>query len=440
MKMNFKITNLFFALGLFSSVTIISTVESLAQTTISRPWLEEFQATGGVPSNLSTTGTWEAGTDPNYPGNPGAFLTTGHWPSASLPANSSLQTPNISGILASDSFSFDYVHNSGFPTPGPSSVGAAYFKLYISTNSGATYTQIDSVMSSSNANWQAKKYSLASYAGQTVRFKIESTGLLTTTLQTLRFDNFKVNGTPSTTPCTPPVVDLGPDTILCNGNTLSLDAGNSGASFEWNNSTTSQTLNVSAAGTYWVTVTTGPNCSATDTIVITGMDTPIIAANDISITGSFPTYTFSIVNPQSDVAYTWNFCDGNNATGAQVTHTFLDTIACDISLTVTNICGATTIITILTHEMTNIANVELLRQISVYPNPAKHTVFIKNENTATLIEKVRVIDMLGKVVLESEFGTGYDLELNLGNLTSGIYQLAMQSDKGIAIKQISIVK
>ena len=52
-----------------------------------------------------------------------------------------------------------------------------------------------------------------------------------------------------------PDVDLGNDTILCAGSTLQLDAGPGFDEYLWSNMATTQTINVSAAGTYSVAVT-----------------------------------------------------------------------------------------------------------------------------------------------------------------------------------------
>ena len=55
----------------------------------------------------------------------------------------------------------------------------------------------------------------------------------------------------------PPTVDLGADTVLCEGQLLRLDAGNPGASFLWNNGATTRRMTVSGTGTYSVTVNNG---------------------------------------------------------------------------------------------------------------------------------------------------------------------------------------
>lgn len=65
-----------------------------------------------------------------------------------------------------------------------------------------------------------------------------------------------------------PVIDLGADTSICESTTLILDAGNAGAGFIWNTSDISQTISVSVAGTYAVTVTDSHTCANSDSILI----------------------------------------------------------------------------------------------------------------------------------------------------------------------------
>ncbi|HRP90971.1 MAG TPA: GEVED domain-containing protein [Edaphocola sp.] len=87
------------------------------------------------------------------------------------------------------------------------------------------------------------------------------------------------------TPCVPPVVNLGVDTTICNGNTLTLNAGNSNpnATYLWSNGASTQTILVDTAGTYSVTVTDGL-CSVADTITVAVAQNPTIGlGNDTTI-------------------------------------------------------------------------------------------------------------------------------------------------------------
>lgn len=74
---------------------------------------------------------------------------------------------------------------------------------------------------------------------------------------------------------TAPVVDLGPDSIACNGSVVVLDAG-PGATYLWSDNSTNQTLNVSAAGTYSVLVTDQNGCQNFDAINITYIQCSIV--------------------------------------------------------------------------------------------------------------------------------------------------------------------
>lgn len=65
-----------------------------------------------------------------------------------------------------------------------------------------------------------------------------------------------------------PVVNLGPDTTLCEGSTLVLDAQNPGCTYLWTGGSTNQTLTVSSSGTYQVTVKNAAQCTKVDAITV----------------------------------------------------------------------------------------------------------------------------------------------------------------------------
>tara|TARA_B110000240_G_scaffold151067_1_gene167374 strand:+ start:716 stop:2083 length:1368 start_codon:yes stop_codon:yes gene_type:complete len=61
--------------------------------------------------------------------------------------------------------------------------------------------------------------------------------------------------------CNPQTIDLGNDTTLCQGGTLTLDATTTNATYLWQDNSTNPTLNVTQQGTYWVQIT--DSCGST---------------------------------------------------------------------------------------------------------------------------------------------------------------------------------
>ena len=99
-------------------------------------------------------------------------------------------------------------------------------------------------------------------------------------------------------------VNLGPDTNICHGKTITLNAGSGFSAYSWQNGTTSQTLVANATGTYSVNVTNASGCKGSDTVVVNIMPslslstlpvTPVVCIGDtISISASgASTYSWS---------------------------------------------------------------------------------------------------------------------------------------------------
>lgn len=68
-----------------------------------------------------------------------------------------------------------------------------------------------------------------------------------------------------------PVVNLNNDTAICEGKYITLKNAINypGASYQWNDGSTELELNVMEAGMYWLTITSLPNCTSSDSINIT---------------------------------------------------------------------------------------------------------------------------------------------------------------------------
>lgn len=134
-----------------------------------------------------------------------------------------------------------------------------------------------------------------------------------------------------------PLVSLGQDTAFCPGGSVLLDAGNPGATYLWNTGATTQTLNISASGTYQVTVTNSAGCEAGDTVLVSAASPPAVALGaDFSLC---PDTSQTVDAGNSGATFLWN-------TGA-TSQTLIIATPGTYIVTVTNAAGCTGIDTLI---------------------------------------------------------------------------------------------
>lgn len=111
-----------------------------------------------------------------------------------------------------------------------------------------------------------------------------------------------------------PIIDLGPDTLICSPDVITLDATYPSATYLWNdNTTTVATYPTGAAGLYIVTVTEN-NCSFKDSILISVEPKPLadLGVDTILCSGT----SFTKGNLVSGAGYLWQ--DGSVAAFYQI--------------------------------------------------------------------------------------------------------------------------
>ncbi|MCT4581274.1 MAG: gliding motility-associated C-terminal domain-containing protein [Flavobacteriales bacterium] len=132
-------------------------------------------------------------------------------------------------------------------------------------------------------------------------------GSPTTALNSGQVHGAVLNGTTVGTVATPiygnstPVVDLGNDTIICQGTNIELNSGVTGATYAWNNGSLGSSISVVDSGTYWVEVTKGCDI-VRDSIkvdfpesiaVSAGPDTIICKGDSVQLNGSTTSLLYS---------------------------------------------------------------------------------------------------------------------------------------------------
>ncbi|MFZ4400682.1 MAG: LamG-like jellyroll fold domain-containing protein [Bacteroidales bacterium] len=131
-----------------------------------------------------------------------------------------------------------------------------------------------------------------------------------------------------------PLVNLGNDTTLTQGSTLQLNAGNTGSTYLWSTSDTTQTITVNTNGTYWAKVTNSGGCFSSDTINVNVNSTPFNCVNvqpisTFPIVGDAPITSYKTINNKIYLfgllvpPYTTNWvCSNRTRTFDVVTHTW----------------------------------------------------------------------------------------------------------------------
>ena len=183
-----------------------------------------------------------------------------------------------------------------------------------------------------------------------------------------------------------PIIDLGEDFILWDGESKQLDAQNIGASYEWNTFETSQMITASSGGDFWVNVIDEYGCTNSDTVWIDyrggekfrielGDDKIICLGDSVLIVPEI------LGHPASPLAYNW--IDQNN-NEAEIYLKEEGTYTLEVTDNLGNIESADIIITILPAPI-----VDLGEDIIDYPN-------IEQELVAN-VDKVNYIWSTGEI-------------------------------------------
>lgn len=136
-----------------------------------------------------------------------------------------------------------------------------------------------------------------------------------------------------------PLISLGPDFAICDGQTASLDAGPGFSSYQWSDGSFTQTINVTLGGTYTVTVTDSTGCFNSDDVIINVVSAPLVELGpDQSICNG----TAVVLDAGAgNYSYLWN--DGSTS------QLFLVSVSGTYSVTVTDLsagCESTDAITV----------------------------------------------------------------------------------------------
>lgn len=224
--------------------------------------------------------------------------------------------------------------------------------------------------------------------------------------------------------------------VTCSGGNngvidLTIYGGVGVADFSWSNSATSEDIFGLVAGTYSVIVTDGNGCNVTGSYVVTQPSTPIVVNAIVTgTTGTTGAIDATVTGGTSPYTFGWS----NGATTEDITN-----VAPGVyTLTVTDALGCITTGVYIVQNTTGIADVNVITQgLQVYPNPANDFVTISIDGF--IIQKIKVLNVLGQIVYEEEPKTS-KIEINTANLNQGAYFIQVLVDDNVVTKKFKVVK
>ncbi|HTF05883.1 MAG TPA: T9SS type A sorting domain-containing protein, partial [Bacteroidia bacterium] len=229
-----------------------------------------------------------------------------------------------------------------------------------------------------------------------------------------------------------PLVALGTDNTLCSTNET-LNAGNPGATYLWNDNTTVQTLIVTASGEYYVTATMPGGCTSTDTINLVLNTPPVVTLSLVTDTICLNGGVVALAG-ETPIGGTW--------TGSGVTGNSFDpmvagvgTFAIEYMYVDTNGCSGSAIDSVFVDPCLGVEPTVAGIEFTMYPNPNNGEFNITISGTSSA--SVMVYNAAGQLVMTEKVMKGEILPVSLE--VSGMYMITMITAEGKQMTQRVVV-
>jgi PKD repeat protein len=164
-------------------------------------------------------------------------------------------------------------------------------------------------------------------------------------------------------------------------------------------------------------------------------------AADANFTFSVTDATANFTNTSSNATtYSWDFGDGSGTSPLEnPTYTYTASGTYEVCLTASNASSSDTECKNVTATVVGIEDMLLNAALNIFPTPANEVVNI-NLNGAFSNVTVSVFNMLGESVLAPVTMNGSASTLNVAGLAEGNYIVKLNSDNGVAVRQITIAR
>jgi hypothetical protein len=229
-------------------------------------------------------------------------------------------------------------------------------------------------------------------------------------------------------------------TQACSGDVITLTSSTAD-SYSWSNGDTTQSIQVTNTGSFTVTTTNTDACAgvgASDAVSVTFTATPT-AAGSFTTNGNIVTFSNTSTGASS---YSWDFGDFTNSSASAPVHAYAVNGNYQVVLTAINgNCTDTTVfnvaITVSIEELMGLSN------LTIYPNPASEGAIVSFVNNEGNSFDIQLIDQLGRVIMShnniQSIGSNM-VNVDLTNLSDGIYSIQLKSDQNTISKRLIVRK
>ncbi len=226
------------------------------------------------------------------------------------------------------------------------------------------------------------------------------------------------------------LVNLGPNTNICDNGSRTLDAGNPGQVFLWSNGATTQTIVVTQPGNYSVTVTDGQGCSAGDVIILSQVPGVYAAMGAPSTSNVFFPVQFNDLSTGGPNTWEWRFGDGLSSTQQNPTHTYAALGLYTVTLIISDgFCRDTITQEINVNTYVGMEDGDFAIAFDLYPNPSNGLFHMYLELYKRSDLEIGVMDMHGRTVYTDlvRRAQTYQGDLDLSGISKGVYILSLKA-------------
>jgi hypothetical protein len=234
-------------------------------------------------------------------------------------------------------------------------------------------------------------------------------------------------------------LELGENMEICQGDSITLDAGEGHHWYLWNTGDTIRAITVFEAGEYWVTVASEHECSISDTMMVTIHPVPSVELGKDTVLCYYHEIVLDAGNPGS--TYLWSTGEDSQAITVDSTGMVAGLKTVSVDVTSADGCMSSDTIYVSFIECLSIDENAISEELQVYPNPGDGRFAITLDSDKAIKGTLILTSTSGKVVYQKKdilLVPGSHQNVNLQMLPDGVYTLHFISENKLYQKRLII--